>query len=312
MPHNFHDTKGLLLVGVDLHQGLHWPVPTQANMVPMNFLEVNCFHPFTMSPGGDRNPTVLINGVESVKWQCSPKLLWPHFPLRPDPLNLTFLLDVAFGTHKCWLPKTNVIAEGTPMAPVCIWAVLSTNLDCFMWTKAPTSLILQPGTVETTPTLGDYGYGLLIAAINLAIDALFRLLTGGFKKKTPVPKGTIARANWGSLKRNLGDFFSGPRAHTLQRTALNRFGKEVASRFIPRKWSTSNQAWAWKSPGAILNWARGKLGAGKYPIGWDEDAGTLGLDWKPTNLWPDPGEPFDLADFAKTFGGNFFPPLKLL
>ena len=60
MPHNFHDTNGWLIVSMDMHRGLHWPVPLPTFMQPMNFGELVCAHPFTMSPGGDRNPTVLI------------------------------------------------------------------------------------------------------------------------------------------------------------------------------------------------------------------------------------------------------------
>ena len=310
MPHNFHDTNGWLIVGMDVHKGLHWPTPTPANMVSMNFAELVCAHPFTMAPGGDRNPTVLINGVESVKWQCTPRVLWPHFPLFPDPLNLLFLLDLAFGRHKCRLPKTNVIAEGTPMAPVCIWGWHSRNMDCFMWTMFWSSLVLQPGTVETTPTLADLGHGLVVVAINAAIDTLFHWATGGFKKK-PVNPGAVARANWKSLGRNLTDFFKGPRARTLQRAALNRFRKEALSRFIPVSWKPGDQAWKMKNPLKVIDWARRVAGMGKHPVGLN-DSGALDWDWDPTNLAPEAGEPFDPADTLQSLGENLFPPLKLL
>jgi hypothetical protein len=312
MPHNFHDTNGWLLVGVDQHGGLHWPVPLPVNMVPMNFWELNVANPFTLAPGGDRNPTVLINGVESVKWECSPKLLFPHVPFAPDPLNLLFPLDVIFGTHKCWLPKANVIAEGKPMTPVCIYGMVSINFDCFMWTKAPTSAILQPGTVETTPTAADYMHGALSAAIELAFDALFHFLTGGFKTKKPPPKGTVARANWRSLRKNLGDFFKGPRSRTLQRTALNRFRKEAISKIVPRKWNTKKQQWEWKKPAAVVNWGLGKAGVNKKFLEWNPEEGGVELKDKVSSLLPDAGEPFNPVEFGKSLGGNFFPPLKLL
>ncbi len=301
MPHNFHDTNGWLVIGIDRHMGLHWPVPLPLNMVPMPFWELNVAHPFAMAPGGNRNPTVLINGVESVKWECSPVLLWPHFPFAPSPLNLLFPLDVLFGSHKCWLPKMNVLAEGTPMTPVCIIAVISVNLDCFMWTKAPVSLILQPGTVETTPTLTDYGYGIFVILINLAIDALFHWITGGFKKKPPLPKGTVARANWRSLGRNLKDFFVGPRARTLQKTALRRFGKEALSKFLPCKWNTKTQSW---DVGGKL-WAKTFKNVVKPGLRWDSQTGSLG---KLSNLQGKQG----LGEVGQTIAGNVFPPLKLV
>ena len=306
MPHHFHDTNGWLIVGIDMHAGLHWPVPLPVNMIPMNFWELNVMHPFIMGP--NTNATVLFNGVESVKDQHNPLLLWPHFPFAPDPLNLLFPLDLLFGSQKCWLPRMSVMAEGKPTAPVCIWSAVSINMDCFMFTKAPVSLIVQPGTVETTPSLGDYAFGLGRAAIELAIDAIFYALTGGFAKK-PVPRGhagRIARANWRSVRQNLGEIASNPR---IRQQAWNRFKKEALSKVIPRQWDPKSRSWQWKPPADIAKWGLDQLGVSLPGVGGTA-AGT-DLLGSPSSLLPEAGKPFDPVDTGRKVAEGLFPPLKL-
>lgn len=197
MANHFHDINGWLLVGIDRHMGVHWPTPIP---LPMPFFELNVMHPFVLGP--NQAGSVHFNGVNAVKDQHNPKLLWPHFPFSPDPLNLLFPLDLAFGDHKCWLSRGSVLTEGSP-APICaIFGPISLNLDCWMYGHLPTSLVLQAGTVETTPSLADYAHGLIRAAISFAVEFLMYRITRG------KAKGGNTRVGYSKLRGNLEAIFS--------------------------------------------------------------------------------------------------------
>ncbi len=221
MASKLHDVGGWLLISWDWHMGVHWPTPIPA---VMPFHEINVAHPFIMGP--DDEPTVKFNGRNAVKDQHEPKFLWPHFPVAPDPLNLVFPLDVLFGSQACWLARSQVIVKDKPAAPTVFFCELSCNNVCHSFGKIPTSLILQTGTVETTPTLADYLGGLVRMLVSLAIDVFFFLITGG-------GKGTNAniRMGYGKLSQQ-GKFFSG----RYLTTARNRFARELVSRATPWKW----------------------------------------------------------------------------
>ncbi len=263
MAHKFHDINGLLLVGIDAHDGVHWPTPIPA---PMLFWELNLLHPFWM--GGNQKPTVKMNGVNSVVDAHSPKILWPHFPFSPDPLNLTFPLDLVFGEQSCWLPRGQVLICGTPAAPTVFPCSLSLNLDCWMVGKIPTSLIFQPGTVETTPTWDDYKAGLIRAAVNLAVSALFYFLTRGKTKMN-------TRTGWGNLMSgNMRQFFNS----TGWKKAGNRLAREFVGRITPLKWNTKSQSFNLKSPASIMNMVRNATGfnAGAAATGQNPWPSSLG------------------------------------
>jgi hypothetical protein len=175
MANNFHDNTGLFVVGVDGHAGFHFP----PLMVPTFFVSVTAVHPFIM--GGDQQPTVLMNGGHpSVLDQHNPKFLWPHIGVYPDPLDLFTPLHIIFGEQKCWLPRLAVHICGTPAAPTAIAGPISVNLDCWEFCKLPTSLVVQVGTVQTTPSPDDYLYGAVRYAIETAIDLVIFFATGGF------------------------------------------------------------------------------------------------------------------------------------
>jgi hypothetical protein len=180
MAAKFQNENGWLLFSGDLHVGISMlpPIPC-----PMNFWEFNAMHPFIM--GGNRKATVLINGHKAVVHGHSPLFLWPHIPLLPHPVNITFWLDVVCGRQKCWLPKGNVFFEGQPGAPTVLFCELSINTICFLFGPLPLSIVLQIGTVETTPTLGDYLSGLKTMAIDFAIGFVIYLTLGRLTKANP-------------------------------------------------------------------------------------------------------------------------------
>ncbi|WP_437318624.1 restriction endonuclease fold toxin [Sorangium sp. So ce385] len=179
MAHNFHDINGWLIVGLEMHQGFHIFPPA-----PMKFLKLVLLHPFTL--GDKQKPTVLFNGVPSVTHQHEPKFLWPHLGIIPDPLDALTPLHILFGSHKCWLPRGAVEICGEKATCCVIGGPVSLNADCWDIGRWPTSLVLNPGTVQTTPTFGDFAMGAVTLAIDLVLDLLFEgaaKLAGGLLLK---------------------------------------------------------------------------------------------------------------------------------
>ncbi|KYF63144.1 hypothetical protein BE04_11705 [Sorangium cellulosum] len=169
MAHNFHDINGWLIVGIEGHSGFHIFPPA-----PMWFWKLTLLHPFTL---GDRqHPTVLFNGVPSVTHQHEPVFLWPHLGIIPDPLDALTPLHILFGSHKCWLPRGAVEICGEKATCCVIGGPVSLNADCWEYGKWPTSLVLNPGTVQTTPTFSDFAQGALTLAIDLVLDLAFEVV----------------------------------------------------------------------------------------------------------------------------------------
>ncbi|WP_437676273.1 DUF6531 domain-containing protein [Sorangium sp. So ce131] len=171
MAHNFHDNNGWLIAGLELHQGFHIFPPA-----PMKFLKLVLLHPFTM--GDKQKPTVLFNGVPSVVHQHEPRFLWPHLGIIPDPLDALTPLHILTGSQKCWLPRGAVEICGESATCCVIGGPVSINADCWDVGRWPSSLILNPGTVQTTPTFSDFLAGAVTLAVDLVLDMLFE---GAFK-----------------------------------------------------------------------------------------------------------------------------------
>lgn len=169
MANNFHDINGWLIVGIEGHNGFHIFPPA-----PMWFWKLTLLHPFTL--GDKAQPTVLMNGVPSVTHNHEPTFLWPHLGIIPDPLDLMTPLHILFGSHKCWLPRGAVEICGEKSTCCVIGGPVSLNADCWEYGKWPTSLVLDPGTVQTTPTIGDFLMGALTLAIDLLIDLVFEVV----------------------------------------------------------------------------------------------------------------------------------------
>ena len=159
MANNFHDINGLLLVGLDVHIGVHIFPP-----IPMPFLKLNLLHPFTL--GDKAKPTVLMNGVPAVAHYHTSKYLWPHIGVIPDPLDVLTPLQIARGKQRCIMPRTRVLIEDEVAACCMIGGPWSVNSDCWTATMLPSSLILDPGTVVTNPGKWDY----LLAFVAIALD----------------------------------------------------------------------------------------------------------------------------------------------
>src|SRR6185436_12800566 len=168
--------NGLYIVGLDGHIGYHIPTFCMAF-----FLELTAVHPFAM--GSKFHPKVQFNGgTPSVTDKHVSRFLWPHLGFSPDPLNLLTPLEIITGTQETWLPRLQVLIEGIPAAPTVLPGPLSINVNCWAFGKLPTNLVIQPGTVQTTPTGADYAYGAIRWAVNLGISVLLFFVSGGFGK----------------------------------------------------------------------------------------------------------------------------------
>ena len=168
MANNFHTDAGWLLVGIDGHNGIHWP------FVPTWFFKLNLLHPLSM--GDKQKPTVQFNGVPSVTHGHEPTYLWPHIGIFPSPLDLMTPLHILFGSHKCWLPRGAVQICGEQATCCVIGGPMSLNADCWEYGKWPTSLVEDPGTVQTTPTVMDFVMGAVSLAVDLVIDLAFEVV----------------------------------------------------------------------------------------------------------------------------------------
>ena len=180
MAAKFQNESGMLLFSGDYHVGISMMPPIPC---PMNFWEFNALHPFTM--GGNRKATVLIDNHQAVVVGHSPLHLWPHLPLLPHPVNIIFWLDVVCGRQKCWLPRSSVFFEGERGAPTVLYCEMSINTICFLFGPLPLSIVLQVGTVETSPSPGDYLSGLKTMAIDFAIGFAIYLTLGRLTRANP-------------------------------------------------------------------------------------------------------------------------------
>ncbi len=251
MASNFHNILGFLAVGVDVHKGI-MPIPAPPGFKDVLAAELVAVHPFVLGP--NQKPNVKINGVNSVVDGHTSYLLWPHYPLFP--VNILWPLDLVFGTHSCWLPRSTVQIDGT-MSTCAMAACVSMDLDCWEWAPIPSDLTLQFGTVQTTPSLSDFLYGAIRAIVNGAIgfainkgfSALGKIKIG----KTPISKFT---EKWTDkignqlTKRGLGYKFA------------RAIGKPMMSNFLEGLGNASRQkisGASWAAGRRIVNSAIGRI-----------------------------------------------------
>lgn len=199
MANHFHDANGILIVGLDGHNGLHFP------FVPMWFTSVNFLHPFAL--GGNQKTTVLFNGVNTVVNQHVTPDLWPHLGVIPDPLDLLTPLHILMGQQKTWIPRSTVLIEGEPATVCAIGGGWSIDLDCWDFGGLPTSLVFNPGTVETTPSLWDYLQGVVSVVIDVAINWILGKIMPFVAEKVMGAIGGIARSVMSSVSEAMESSF---------------------------------------------------------------------------------------------------------
>ncbi|MBW2527610.1 MAG: hypothetical protein JRI23_25740 [Deltaproteobacteria bacterium] len=276
---HFHDTAGWLIVGLDQHFGIHFPTPIPR---PMFFWELVFLHPYSM--GSSQAGTVQLNGGHNAATdQYTSPLLWAHFPVAPDPLNMLVPLDILFGKHKTWLPRTAVLIEGKPGAITVSKGAASIDMDCWVGSTLPSSLSLQPGTVVTDASWADF----VVAAHRLAVEVAMyvvskaKVVKGRYPNRPP-PAAPSAYS-WRNVLKN-GSYMlrrdvAGRRARATFRNTLAR---EFVSRTLPFKIDRSGgRVSLQRLPGnKCLEWAAKGLGVdpdsivrnvamGKPPISTD-------------------------------------------
>jgi len=276
---HFHDTAGWLLVGIDQHWGIHWPTPIPT---PMFFWELVLLHPYSF--GSTQAGTVQLNGGNNAATdQYSSPLLWLHFPIAPDPLNMLFPLDVLFGKHKTWLPRLSVLIEGKPGAITVVPGPLSADMDCWVGATLPSSLSLQPGTVVTTAGWADY----VVAGLRLAVEIVQYMAGKAKVVKGRYPNGPppAAPASYGwrnALKNGSYMLRSDAAGRRARSTFRNTLAREFASRTLPvgidrtggrvsleRLSNDKCIDWALKGLGLDQDSLMANVAAGKPPISAD-------------------------------------------
>lgn len=225
---HFHDNNAWLIIGADHHFGIHWPSPIP---MPMFFWELVFVHPYVL--GGKQAGTVQLNGGHNAALdQYTSYVVWLHIPFSPDPLNMLFPLDMVFGKHKTWMPRGAVKIEGTSAAITVLPCMLSIDMDCWVGSTIPSSLVIQPGTVVTTPSWKDY----LLAAFRLAVEVVKYIIAKGKAVKARYPNGKLPAApvhyTWRNVFKNMkyvltrSDVY-GQRA---RKTFINTLGRELITR----------------------------------------------------------------------------------
>jgi hypothetical protein len=236
MAHNFHDINGLLIVGIDNHLGLmpNLIPPCMPPVIPeVPYWELVYAHPYFLGP--NQQPTVKFNGVNSVVHMHSPLILWEHFPIAPMPPNLIYVLDMIFGNHLAWLPRTAVKICGTSAAVCVVGGPVSIDMDCCEAGYLPTSAVINPGTVQTTPTVMDFVVGAASVVANVAAskltgklgDKLFKSKFGTvLTRKLLRGKVTSRATNQAALRLGQGAGLSGK--------AANKAGQQMIGDFLDR------------------------------------------------------------------------------
>jgi hypothetical protein len=244
MASNFHNIVGFLAVGVDVHKGLVPPLFEEALCA-----ELVAAHPFVLGP--DQKSNVKINGVNSVVDGHTSYVLWPHYPIFPP--NILWPIDLAFGSHSCWLPRSTVTIDGT-MSTCAMAACVSMDLDCWEWAPIPSDLTIQVGTVQTSPSLSDFAFGAIRAIVNGAVSygmnkgfsALGKIKIGGKPLSRFTEKWNEKLGNQ-LVKRGMGYKFA------------RALGKPMMSKYLANASRQKISGASWAAGRRMVNAALGKL-----------------------------------------------------
>jgi hypothetical protein len=158
MAANFYDNAGLM-AGIDIHK--FWaPGPPPPLTVPVPIFPYIVAAPFIWPPATFWKRT---GTVKSDNWQMIQGgfdlYLVPHIPW-PAPwgwMEGLELIEIHLGAgSKAQLQRSAVTGMGNPLA-TCIVSAFGLNLNCQpAGLAAPTGIVLNINSVETTPSAGDY------------------------------------------------------------------------------------------------------------------------------------------------------------
>lgn len=169
----FYDTRGGML-GCDLHEYVAYP----AEPIPSHPHIVGAFFD---GPGTDWKRTASVRSEGHPMIQRGHDWLpIAHMPIPlppPSPLEIPVAAWILVtSSSKARMAVHSVTGQGTPLA-TCLGRALGLNVNCGRPFAMPTGFVVNPNSVQTTPTLGDYlgalaGY-VLDAALGVVMGRLF-------------------------------------------------------------------------------------------------------------------------------------------
>jgi hypothetical protein len=156
----FYDGRGGM-TGVDVHIFLlAGPGPLAITGVPTPAGHAVGFWSFGAWPGTawKKATTVTSDGHTMIQdgydWYAV-----PHVPLAAPPavLEALKLSDTVLNSgSNAWMSVHSVRAQGGPLA-TCLHGMAGLNANCWEWGMSlPTGAVVNPNSVITSPTLGDY------------------------------------------------------------------------------------------------------------------------------------------------------------
>jgi len=209
MAANFYDNSGVM-AGCDFHKFIPLgppptlsgpPIPGHPHIVSAPFL-------WPTATMWKRTGTVKSHNWQMIQGSFDIYFV-PHipWPIPPSPLELVQLREVVVGSgSKAQLTAHSVTGEGNALA-TCIVSAFGLNLNCQeLGISAPTGIILNINSVETSPTAGDY----IGAYVGMCVDNA----AGFLLDKIPVKgeRQEIAKEVIKHFWRRIGDI---PIAKTL-------------------------------------------------------------------------------------------------
>lgn len=189
MSANFYNESGVML-GLDIHR--FWtaamvPVPTWPYVAVARFAGPSC-------DTGKLTPSVTSSAKPMCQEGFDLKAVAHIFvPLAlPDPFleGCELVHIVAASSSKAVLAVASVSGQGKPLA-VCIEGGFGLNVNCHEGWKLPTGVVIQPNTVMTQPTAGDFAS----AFVDLALDNVIGKVSGPIAGKIAEKMGLKALKN---------------------------------------------------------------------------------------------------------------------
>jgi hypothetical protein len=179
----FYDKRGGM-VGIDNHLFLERgpgplavigiPRPSSVHIVwAANWWASNDKYAATVTSDGN----LMVQGDFQIQWV-------PHVPIdaaKGALLEIGMLAAIiANSESKPFLTKFNVHGNGAPLACCLAWFV-GLNLNCEGY-----GALLNPNSVVTTPTLGDFAAAIAAFALNMAIDAILEEIIEAVVPDVPI------------------------------------------------------------------------------------------------------------------------------
>jgi hypothetical protein len=176
---NFYNNRAWM-VGVDLHD-YYVPGPGPGIPVPWGYV---VFAPMWWPPATfwKRTGTVTADGWKMIQGGFQLRLV-PHIPALPPPphplsqaINLALIILLSKSTAT--MTVHSVTGEGKALA-TCVYGAFGLNANCGKQLVGP---VIDPSTVRTSPSLGDYASAVAAFALGKVINVPIPIVGGLLKK----------------------------------------------------------------------------------------------------------------------------------